>query len=353
MKYPNSKRTDCTDSYFGTPVPDPYRWLEEENSADTKAWVYAQNKVTFGYLEKIPYRARIKSRVEQLYNYPRYSAPFRNGEYFFFTKNDGLQNQSVLYMQKGLDGAPEILIDPNKFSADGTSQLAEYALSKDGKYIAYGISSGGSDWREVHVMEVASRRVLDDLLHWVKVSNLAWQGNGFYYSRYDAPKEGKELTSENDDHKVFYHRVGTPQSEDELVYSDKANPQRFHTVETTEDERFAILYIEDRGKGKKGNAVFVRDAQKTDKSWQPVIPDITNDEYYVVDNIANQFLIKTNKNAPNWKVVLVDSVNPSENNWKNILPEKPEPLEDAGTAGGKIFARYLKDVTARVYAYDL
>jgi prolyl oligopeptidase len=353
LHYPTTKRMDQVDTYFGMQVPDPYRWLEDENAPETKTWVEEQNKVTFGYLDKIPYRPRVKSRLEQLVNYPRYSAPFRNGEHFFFSKNEGLQNQSVLYMQKGLEGTPEVLIDPNKFSADGTSQLADYALSKDGKYLAYGISSGGSDWREVHVMEVATRKVLDDIVRWVKVSNLAWQGNGFYYSRYDAPKEGNELTSQNDDHKVFYHRVGTMQSDDELVYSDKSNPQRFHTVATSEDERFAILYIEDRGKGKKGDAVFVRDAQRNDKVWQPLIPEITNDEYYVVDNIADNLLIKTNKDAPNWKLVLVDLNNPSEKNWKVILAEKPEPLEDVGTAGGKIFGKYLKDVTARAYVYDL
>src|SRR5262249_58796238 len=284
-------------------------------------------------------------------NYPRYGAPFRNGEYFFFSKNEGLQNQSVLYMQKGLEGTPEVLIDPNKFSADGTSQLADYAVTKEGKYVAYGISSGGSDWREVHVMEVATRKVPEDIVRWVKVSNLAWQGNGFYYSRYDAPKEGNELTSQNDDHKVFYHRVGTIQSDDELVYSDKSNPQRFHTAATTEDERFAILYIEDRGKGKKGNAIFARDAQKSDTTWHPVIPEITNDEYYVIDNIGDKFLIKTNKDAPNWKLLLVDSSNPLEKTWNVILPEKPEPLEDVGTAGGKIFAKDLKDVTAPRSAY--
>src|SRR5262245_8822819 len=353
FNYPNTRRTDHVDTYFGVTVPDPYRWLEDENAQETKTWVDEQNLVTFGYLGKIPYRQKVKSRLEQLINYPRYSAPFRNGDYFFFSKNDGLQNQSVLYIQRGLEGAPEVLIDPNKFSNDGTSQLADFALSKDGKYVAYGISSGGSDWREVHVMEVATRKVLDDVLRWVKVSSLAWQGNGFYYSRYNAPKEGNELTSQNDDHKVYYHRVGLPQSEDELVYSDPANPQRFHTVSTTEDERFAILYISDRGKGKKGNAVFVRDAQKNNKSWLPLIPDITNDEYNVVNNLADRFLIKTNKDAPNWKLELVDLSNPQEKAWKTVLPEKPEPLEDVGTAGGKIFAKYLKDVTSRAYVYDL
>src|SRR5215471_8810559 len=353
LMYPQTKRIDHTDTYFGTEVSDPYRWLEDENSAETATWVREENAVTFRYLSQIPYRSHLKSRLENLVNYTRYTAPFRNGDYFFFSKNNGLQNQNVYYIQKGLEGTPEVLIDPNKFSADGTSQLAAFALSKDGKYLAYGISAGGSDWRDVHVMEVSSRKVLDDVLHWVKVSGLAWQGNGFYYSRYSEPKAGKELTSENDDHKVYYHRVGTSQSEDELVYSDPANPQRFHTVETTEDERFAILFISDRGKGKKGNAIFARDAQKADKRWTPVIPDITDDEFNVVDNIEDKFLISTNKDAPNWKVVLVDLKNPQEKSWNVVLPEKQEPLEGATTAGGKIIAKYLKDVTTGAYVYDI
>src|SRR5215510_2076541 len=351
--YPNTKRVDQVDTYFGTPVADPYRWLEDENSPETATWVQQQNKVTFNYLEKIPYRSQVKSRLETLVNYPRYSAPSRNGDYFFFTKNDGLQNQAVHYIQKGLDGTPEVLIDPNEFSADGTSQLAMFQLSKDGKYLAYGISAGGSDWREVHIMDVASRKILDDVLHWVKISDLAWQNHGFYYSRYDAPKQNSELTSSNDDHKVYYHRVGTPQTEDELVYSDKTHLQRFHTVATTEDERFAILSIEDPGKGKKGNAIFVRDATKNDTRWSPVISEITNDQFYVVDNVGDSLLIRTNKDAPNWRLVLVDLKNLAETNWKTILPEKPEPLDEATTAGGKIFAQYLKDVTTRAYVYDL
>jgi prolyl oligopeptidase len=354
MQYPATKRLDHTDTYFGIRVPDPYRWLEDDNSPETMKWVEEQNKVTFGYLDKIPYRQNVKSRLEVLFNYPKYGAPFRNGEHFFFTKNDGLQNQSVYYMQKGLEGTPEVLIDPNKFAADGTSQLAAFALSKNGKYLAYGISKGGSDWREVRIMEVASRNVLPDVLQWVKVSGIAWQGDGFYYSRYDAPKQGEELTSENDDHKVFYHRIGTQQSQDEMVYQDKANPQRFHTVETTEDERFAVLDISDRGKGKDGNAIFLRDGgSKSAKSWTPVIEDITNDTFIVIDNVGEKLLVQTNRNAPNWKVVLIDPKNPQEKNWKDVLPEKPEPLESASTAGGKLFATYLKDVTTRAYVYDL
>jgi len=353
LQYPNTRRVDHVDTYFGVKVEDPYRWLEDDNAPETMKWVEAENKVTFGYLDKIPYRKQIKARLEKLFNYPRYGAPFRNGQHFFFAKNDGLQNQSVFYMQKGLEGTPELLIDPNKFSADSTSQLAEFALSKDGKYFAYGISQGGSDWRDVHVMEIEGRRTLSDLLKWVKVSDLAWQGNGFYYSRYDAPAEGKELTSSNDDHKVYYHHIGSPQAQDELVYEDKANPQRFHQVQTTEDERFAILYISDRGKGKEGEALFVRDNAKTDKKWIPLIPEIGDDHYYAIDNIGDKFLIQTNRKTPNWKVVLVDPKNPEEKNWQVVLPEKAEPLETVGTAGGKLFASYLKDVTTRAYVYDL
>jgi len=353
LQYPNTRRVDHVDTYFGVKVPDPYHWLEDDNAPETMKWVEAENKVTFKYLDKIPFRSKIKARLEKLFNYPRYGAPFRNGRHFFFSKNDGLQNQSVLYMQKGLEGTPELLIDPNTFSADSTSQLAEFALSKDGKYFAYGISQGGSDWRDVHVMEIAGRKTLPDLLKWVKVSDLAWQGNGFYYSRYDAPAQGKELTSSNDDHKVYYHRIGSPQAEDELVYQDKTNPQRFHQVQTTEDERFAILYISDRGKGKEGEALFVRDAAKTDKKWIPLIPEIGDDHYYAIDNIGAKFLIQTNRKAPNWKVVLIDPKKPEEKNWKVVLPEKPEPLQSVGTAGGKLFASYLKDVTTRAYVYDL
>ena len=230
------------------------------------AWVEAQNKVTFAYLEKIPFRGQLAARLEKLYNYPKFTAPARRGEYFFFTKNDGLQNQNVWYVQKGLDGTPEVLIDPNKFSADGTSRLGTFSLSKDGKMAVYGISKGGSDWQEYFVLDISAKKTLSDKLEWVKVSSVAWAGDGFYYSRYPAPEKGKELTSKNENHQVFFHKLGKAQSEDELVYEDKVNTERFHIVGTTDDERFAILTISDRGKGKKGNAVFFRDLTKGDKA---------------------------------------------------------------------------------------
>ncbi len=352
LTYPDTARGNQVDTYFGERVADPYRWLEDDNAPDTTKWVEAENAVTFRYLDAIPYRPGVKRRIEQLFNYPRYGAPFRNGEHFFFSRNDGLQNQSVYYMQKGLDGPPEVLIDPNRFAVDGTSQLAAFKLSKDGKYLAYGISQGGSDWREIHVMDVASRKTLPDVLTWVKVSDIAWQGNGFYYSRYDAPKQGEELTSSNDDHKVFYHRIGSAQAQDELMYEDKANPQRFHVAYTTEDERFTILEISDRGKGKKGNALFFRDATKSGRGWRALIPDIGDDEFAVIDNRGDKLLVRTNHGASNWKAVVIDSKNPAEKGWVEFLPEKPEPLEDVSSAGGRIFASYLKDVASRAYVYD-
>jgi prolyl oligopeptidase len=353
LDYPNTKKTDQVDTYFGVPVADPYRWLEDENSPETAKWVEQENVVTFGYLDKIPYRAAIKSRLETLINYPRYSSPQRKGEFYIYSKNDGLQNQSVLYIQKGLNGTPELLLDPNKFTADGTSRLAGFNPSKDGRYAAYGISTGGSDWTEFHVMEVATRKTLPDVIKWAKVTGTAWQGNGFYYSRYDAPDSSTALTSKNEGHKVYYHKIGTPQSSDELVFEDKANPQRFNNVSTTEDERFAILNISDRGKGKRGNAIFFRDLSKPAKTWTPIVPEAGEFSYSVIDNVGDKFLIETNDNAPNGKVVLFDPAQPEGHKWKDVLAERPEPLEGSGTAGGKLFATYLKDVTTRAYVYDL
>jgi prolyl oligopeptidase len=353
LEYPKPKKVDQVDDYFGTKVPDPYRWLEDENSAETAKWVEQENAVTFAYLEKIPFRQQVKQRIEKLYNYPKYSAPARKGEYFFFSKNDGLQNQSVLYIQKGLEGKLEVLLDPNKFSTDGTSRLGAFALSKDGKYAVYGISKGGSDWQDYYVMEVQTRKTLNDAVHWVKVSGTAWAGDGFFYSRYDEPEKGKELTTKNENHKVYFHKVGTSQADDALAYQDPENPQRFHTVSTTEDERFAILDISERGKGKNGNALYYRDLSKGDQTFRPLLPEIGDDTFSVIDNDGDKFLVETNRKAPNGRVVLIDPQNPGEANWQTILPEKPEPLQGVATAGGKLFATYLKDVASQAFVYDL
>jgi prolyl oligopeptidase len=354
LVYPPSRKSDTVDDYFGTKVPDPYRWLEGDagEEAEVASWVEAQNKVTFAYLERIPFRGKIKDRLTGLYNYPRYSAPARRGDYFFFTKNDGLQNQSVWYRQKGLDGTPEVLLDPNKLSADGTTRLGQTSLSKDGMYLGYGVSKGGSDWTDVYVMDVATKEKQPDHLEWVKVSGVSWQGNGFYYSRYPAPEKGA-LIAKNENHQAFYHKVGTPQSEDTLVYEDKANPERFHIVGTTDDERFAVLSISDRGKGKKGNAVFYRDSSKPDSKFVPIIAEIGDDSYDVINNIGDKFLMYTDHKAPNGRIFLFDPKNPEEKNWKDVIAEKPEPLDGYNTVGGKLFVTYLKDVASRPYVYSL
>jgi prolyl oligopeptidase len=347
MQYPQTKKVEHTDEYHGVKVQDPYRWLEDDRSAETAEWVKAENKVTFDYLEKIPYRTMLKERIEKVFNYPKYSAPSRKNEWFYFSKNDGLQNQSVLYRQKGLDGTPEIVLDPNKLSTDGTTRLGAFSVSKDGKYAVYYLSKGGSDWQEAYIMDLATKQNLPDHIEWIKVSGAAWQGNGFYYSRYPKP-EGSALAAKNENHQVFYHKVGTSQEQDEMVYENKENPQRFNGVRVSDDEKFAYLNISDRGKGKEGNALFFRKLGQ--KEFTPIVAEVGDFSYGIVDNIGDKFLVETNANAKNSKVELYDPANKS---WKNVIPEKPEPLQGAGTAGGKIFTTYLKDVTTRVYVYDL
>jgi prolyl oligopeptidase len=351
--YPPTRKSDHVDTYHGVEVPDPYRWLEDDYSPETAKWVEAQNKVTFAYLEKIPFRDALRARLEKLYNYERYSAPFRKGPYFFFRKNDGLQNQNVLYVQRGLAGTPEVLLDPNTWSEDGTARLTSFAPSKNATHAVYGISRSGSDWQEYRVLDLATKKPLDDKLEWIKVSGVAWQGNGFYYSRYPAPDKGRELSAANVNHQVFYHRVGTPQSADEVVFEDRANPQRFNIVETTEDERFAILTVSDRGKGKKGNALFVRDLSANEKTFRPVVPEIGDDTFQVIDNVGDKLLVFTDRGAPNGKVVLIDPGNAAEAAWRVVLPERPEPLQNATTGGGRLFASYLKDVVTQVSVHAL
>ena len=352
IKYPETKKVDTVEDYFGTSVADPYRWLEANDSPEVAAWVDAQNKVTFAYLDQISYRAQLKDRLMKLYNYPKYTSPVRRGDQFIFAKNDGLQNQSVWYIQKGLTGTPELLFDPNKFSADGTSRLgAGPTWSANGKYIIYGVSQGGSDWNDLYVLDVATRKPLSDHLTWIKNGGGSWKGEeGFFYSRYPEPEKGRELYSKNEFQSVWYHKIGTPQSEDELIYEDKANPQRFQGVGVTDDDRFAILSVSERGKGKDGNAISFRDLSKNEKTFTPIVSEITDYDYSVLDDINGKFLIKTNKGAPNSKVVLYDPVGKT---WRDVIPEKPEPLQSAGTAGGKLFVTYLKDVTTRAYVYSL
>jgi prolyl oligopeptidase len=353
LKYPETRKTDTVTDYHGQRVADPYRWLEDDRSVETKDWVTAQNKVTFDYLDKIPYRADWLKRLEEINNYPKYSSPSRSNEYFYFYKNDGLQNQSVLYRQKGLNSAPELVLDPNKFSAEGTTGLATFSLSKNGKYAVVGKSAGGSDWRTFFVMDMKTKKYLADSLAWVKVSGANWQGDGFYYSRYPTPDKGKELSTKNENHQVYYHKVGTLQDQDILVYEDKNNPQRFHGVFTNEDERYTFLNISDRGKAKDGNALWYFDNKSNDKKFKPIIKEAGDYIYNFIDEVNGRFLIATNDGAKNRRVVSVDPQNPDPSNWKTVIAEKEENLSSVTSAGGKLFVSYLKDVTSRVYVYSL
>jgi len=350
LQYPAARKAEQSDTYHGVKVSDPYRWLEDDRSEEVAQWVKAENEMTFSYLDKIPYRAQVMKRLEQVLNYPRHVQPFRRGKFYFFSKNDGLQNQNVFYVQDGLDGKPELLVDPNKFSADGTSRLHALTVSRDGQYCAYAVSTGGSDWEEAHVMEVGSRKVLADELKWLKFSTLAWAGKGFFYSRFETPEAGHELSSKNDFQRIYYHRLGTPQAEDELIYEDKTKAEQFYALETTEDEKFAILSI--GGKGPRGNALFFRDLSKPEKTFTAIVPEISDDAFQVIDDVGDKFLIVTNRKAPNYRLTLYDPAS-KDAAWKDVLPEKAETLQELATAGGKIFAVYMKDVISRPYVYSM
>ena len=351
--YPVTEKTNQVDEYHGTKVADPYRWLENDTSVETKAWVQEENKLTFEYLGKIPYRERLRKRIQELYNYPKYSAPFRKAGYLYYYKNNGLQNQAVLYRQKGLDGKPQVVIDPNKLSIEGTTRLTDFSISKDGKYAAYALSKGGSDWETFYVKDMIKGMDLPDRIQWAKFSGIAWQGAGFYYSRFPSPEKGRELSAKNENHQVYFHIIGTDQQKDQFVYQDTSNLERLHFISTTEDEHYAFLFIFDGGKGFNGNALFYLDTKSSDKIFKPIVASVSQYTYEPIDNVGDKFLLLTNEDAPNQKIVLFDPVYPLKENWKVVLPENQEPLASAGTAGNKLYVNYLKDVTTRIFEYGL
>ncbi len=349
LSYPATKKVDQVDDYFGTKVADPYRWLEDDNAPEVKAWVQAENAVTFGYLDKIPFRPKIKARLTEIYNYPRYSSPFRAGEHYFFYKNDGLQNQSVCYIQKGLDGAPEVFFDPNALSPDGTVRLGIVSLSKDDRYVAVSRGEAGSDWSEIRVMEVATKKELPDRVRWVKFSGAAWQGDGFYYSGYDKPAPGQELKAKNEFQKVFFHKLGDPQEKDALVWEDKAHPLRYVGAETTEDEKTLFLVVSE---GTSGNELYAKDLTKKGAGFGLLVEGFEFDSS-PIDTVGGKVLVYTNVDAPNFRVVAVDPAKPAKENWQTVIPEKPEVLSGANAAGGHLFCNYLKDANTKVYQHDL
>ena len=347
--YPNTSKQEVIDTYFGTQVIDPYRWLENDTSKVTSAWVKLQNKVTNDYLEKIPFRDALKKRLTTLYNYPKYSAPFKKNGYYYFYKNNGLQNQAIMYRQKGLKAEPELMLDPNTFSTDGTVALAHVSLSKDGKYLAYSIARSGSDWNEIFVMEVESKKLLSDYIRWSKSSSISWQGNGFYYSAYDAPEAGKEYSNKNEFEKIYFHSVGQEQDQDKLIYEDKLHPQRECYASVTDDEKILILSITETT---TGNALLFKDLSKPQSTFNELAPGFEND-YSVIDHYQAKLFIQTNWKAPKNRLMEVNLFNPSRENWKEIIPETENVLEHAGLIGGKILTVYMKDASNHAYTFDL
>ncbi|MDB5125284.1 MAG: family peptidase [Mucilaginibacter sp.] len=348
ITYPVTKKVDTVNTYFGTAVPDPYRWLEDDRAPDTKAWVKAENKVTQDYLSQIPYRDAMHQRLQQLWNYEKYSAPFKEGKYTYFYKNDGLQSQSVLWRQVG-DGAPEIFLDPNKFSADGTTSLQGIDFTKDGGMAAYQLSEGGSDWRKVIVIKTTDKSMVGDTLTDIKFSGIAWRGDeGFYYSSYDKPQKGSQLAGITQYHKLFYHQLGTPQSSDKLIFGGDKTQRRYISAYLTEDERFLVI---NAANATTGNELYIQDLSKPGSQIVNVIGNFDND-HYVLASEGSKLYIYTNLYAPNFKIVTVDAANPKTTNWKDLIASTDNVLT-ASTGGGKIFAEYLKDATSLVLQYDM
>lgn len=348
IKYPVAQKVDTVDNYFGTKIADPYRWLENDTSANTAEWVAAENKVTEEYLSKIPYRNKIRERLTKMWNFPKFGVPFHQDPWYFFTKNDGLQSQSVLYVRKGIDGDIRVLLDPNKLSDDGTVALAGYSPSNDGKYFAYSISRSGSDWNEIYVMEIESGKVLSDKLSWVKFSGMAWQKDGFYYSRYDEPK-GSALSKQNENHKVYYHKIGTDQKSDQLVYENKSQPRRNYSAQVTDDERFLLIY---ESETTSGVGLYYKDLLKPSSAFRQIAEGFEF-EYGVIDNVGDKLLVVTNNGAPRKKLVMIDPAKPGKENWQTLIPEKEEVLEGVTLAGGKAVALYMHDAASKAYIYGM
>lgn len=351
VTYPATlKDTTVRDNYYGTLIADPYRWLEDDQSAETKEWGTRQNIVTNGYLSQIPFRDKVKARLEKIFDYEKFSPPFKEGGKYYFSKNDGLQNQSVLYVQESLDAEAKVVLDPNKFSADGTTSLGELDFSKDGRYLAYSTSVGGSDWRSIVVKDLQTGEMLQDQIKWVKFSGIAWQGNGFYYTRFPEPKKGDELKAANKFGAVYYHQLGTPQSSDKLIYSDKTHPDRSFGGSTTDDERFLCI---SGWESTSGNALFVKDFSKPNGPLVTLVSTYEKD-FSVVDNIGDQLLVLTNHGAPNQRLLLIDPEKPAEQDWETLVAEdSADVLQSTAICGGKIVCTYLHNASSSLRVFDL
>lgn len=344
--YPTTKTVNQEDGFFGTKVQDPYRWLENDLADDTRDWVQRQNNVTNAYLKKIPYRDAIKSRLTELWNYEKYSAPFKEGDYTYYYKNNGLQNQSVLYRQKN-DGQPEAFLDPNTFSPDGTTSLAGIDFTKDGSLAAYQLSEGGSDWRKVIIINTETKKLLDDTLRDVKFSGISWHNNeGFYYSSYDKPKEGSQLSGKTQIHKLYFHKLGTAQTDDKLIFGGEATPRRYIGGQVTENQQYLVISA---ANATYGNELYIQDLSKPNSLIVPIVTGFEN-EQDIVDAENGKLYISTNLKAPNRKLVVTDAATPTSEHWKDLIPETKFPL-GVSTCGGRFFAQYTKDAVSAIEEY--
>lgn len=345
LNYPQTKKGETIDQYFDTKVNDPYRWLEDDKSAETAAWVKAENVVTYDYLAKIPYRVALKDRLQKLWNYEKIGAPSSEGNYTYYSKNNGLQNQSVVY-RKNASGKEEVFLDPNTFSKDGTSSLGGLDFSKDGSKVAYAISEGGSDWRKVIIMNAITKNILEDTIVDVKFSGLSWKGNeGFYYSSYDKPK-GSQLSAKTDQHKLYYHKLGTSQKEDQVIFGADQK-RRYIGGAVTEDDNYLIISA---STSTYGNELYIKDLTKPDSPIVTIVGNFNSDNN-IIDNEGTKLFIETDLNAPNKRIVTVDVSNPTPENWKDFIPETENVLSPS-TCGGYIFANYMKDAVSAIKQYD-
>ena len=347
LDYPVTKKVDTITTYFGNEVPDPYRWLEDDMSEETAEWVNVQNNVTFGYLEQIPFRAQLKERLTKLWNYEKLGSPFKRGDYTYFYRNDGLQNQYVVYRKKD-DTDEEVFLDPNTFSEDGTTSLAGLSFSKDGSLVAYSISEGGSDWRKVIVKDVATKEIIEDTIVDVKFSGISWKDNeGFYYSSYDKPK-GSELSAKTDQHKLYYHKLGTTQKEDKIIFGGTPEEKhRYVFANVTEDQNYLIISAKI---STSGNKLFLKDLKDPNSKLVTIVDNVDNDSY-VLENEGSTLYIVTNYKAPNQKIVTVDAANPTQENWKDFIPETEHVLTPS-TGGSYFFTEYMVDAISVVKQYD-
>ncbi|THF49415.1 S9 family peptidase [Flavobacterium supellecticarium] len=345
LKYPDTRKTETNDTYFGTNVKDPYRWLEDDRSAETAAWVKAENEVTYNYLSQIPFRDALKARLEKLWNYEKISAPFKEGNYTYYTKNNGLQNQSVIY-RKDASGKEEMFLDPNTFSKDGTSSLGGLDFSRDGSKVAYSISEGGSDWRKVIIMDAITKKIIEDTLVDIKFSGVSWKGNdGFYYSSYDKPT-GSELSAKTDQHKLYYHKLGTSQKDDKVVFG-LDQKRRYVGGSVTEDDKYLVITA---ANSTSGNELYVKDLTNPSSPLITILDNFNSDSY-IMENEGGKLYIMTNLNAPNRRIVTTDISNPKPENWKDFIAETENVLTPS-IGAGYFFANYMKDAVSVVKQYD-